>query len=269
MYRIGELARRTETSADLLRAWERRYGLLSPQRTAGGFRVYSDEDAARVLRMRAGLERGLAAAEAARAALEPVHRPTALLPALLDYDDERAHELLDDLLTRLSVEAVLRDAVLPTLRELGARWEVGEVTVAQEHFAANLLRGRLLALARRWDQGVGPRALLACAPGDLHDLPLIVFGLALRARGWRILFLGADTPIQELRTAAAAERPDLVVVSSSQVRAELGRLELSGLASVAPLALAGRWPDVAVAAIRLEGDPVELAASLEPPATRT
>ena len=263
MYRIGELARRTDTSVDLLRAWERRYGLLAPQRTAGGFRVYTDEDAARVARMRAGLERGLAAAEAARAALAPEQRPAAaLLPALLSFDDERAHELLDDLLARLSVEAVLSDAVLPALRELGAAWEAGTATVAQEHFAANLLRGRLFALARRWDQGVGPRALLACAPGDLHDLPLVAFGLALRARGWRILFLGANTPLDDVAATAVAERPDLVVLSSSQARPQLARLDLSRLASLAPLALAGRWPELDVAAIRLEGDPVELAATL-------
>jgi DNA-binding transcriptional MerR regulator len=267
MYRIGELARRTQTSADLLRAWERRYGLLCPQRTPGGFRLYSDEDAARILRMRAGLERGLAAAEAARAALETPERPASLVPALLAFDEERCHELLDDLIARLSVESVLRDSVLPALREIGKRWEAGEATVAQEHFAANLLRGRLFALARRWDQGIGRRALLACAPGDLHDLPLIAFGLALRARGWRILFLGADTPIDEVLTTAEAERPELVVLASSQARPELARPELSRLAAVSTLALAGRWPGVDVAAIRLEGDPVELAATLEVPVT--
>jgi len=55
--------------------------------------------------------------------------------------------------------------------------------VAQEHFASNVLRGRLLGLARGWGEGVGPRAVLACAPGELHDLPLIVFGLTLAGRG--------------------------------------------------------------------------------------
>ena len=265
MYRIGELARRTGTSTDLLRAWERRYGLLRPQRTSGGFRLYTDEDAARVRRMRAGLERGLAAAEAAGVALLPTGAPAELLPSLLALDEERAHGLLDELLGRLSIEAVLRDAILPALRAIGERWESGDVTVAQEHFAANLLRGRLLGLSRRWDQGVGPRALLACAPGDLHDLPLIAFGLALRARGWRILFLGADTPFHEVVATAAAERPDLVVLASSQPRCELAAPELSRLASIAPLALAGRWPALDVAAIRLEGDPVELASTIASP----
>jgi MerR family transcriptional regulator, light-induced transcriptional regulator len=268
VYRIGELARRTGTSADLLRVWERRYGLLQPQRTQGGFRLYDEGDAVRVARMRSGLGRGLAAAEAARAALAADPVDSSLVPALLAFDGERAHELLDDLLARLSLEAVLREAILPALRELGDGWERGEVTVGQEHFGANLLRARLLALAKRWGQGVGPQALLACAPGDIHDLPLIAFGLALRGRGWRILFLGADTPLGVVAETALAERPALVVLSSAQAR-EVDAAGLAALAAAAPLALAGRWPEVEVEALRLEGDPVELAASLDPPGSST
>lgn len=261
MYRIGELSRRTGASTDLLRAWERRYGLLRPTRTAGGFRVYADDDAERVRRMRAGLARGLAAAEAARSALADAREPD-LLSAVLAFDDEAAQAILDDAFARLSLEAVLQRIVLPSLREIGARWERGELGVAHEHFAANLIRGRLLGLARRWDQGVGPRALLACAPGDLHDLPLIAFGLALRRRGWRILFLGADTPFDVLAETAIAEGPDVVVVASARARAELADARLARVAGAAPLVLAGEWPPVPVEARRVSGDPVELAAEL-------
>jgi DNA-binding transcriptional MerR regulator len=269
MYRIGELARRTGTTVDLLRAWERRYGLLRPERTEGGFRLYGDEDATRVERMRTGLAGGLAAAEAARAALIPSDRDEELLPALLAFDSEQAHDLLDNLLSRLSVAAVLRDVIQPTLREIGDRWERGEVSVAQEHFAAHLLRGRLLALASRWDQGVGPRALLACAPGELHDLPLVMFGLALRERGWRILFLGADTPLEVVASTASAEKSDLVVLASARLREPAPVEELSAIAAASRLALAGRWPIVDVPALRLEGDAVELAASLDVTVNRT
>jgi DNA-binding transcriptional MerR regulator len=263
MYRIGELARRTGTRADLLRAWERRYGLLRPERTEGGFRLYGDEDAARVERMRIGLSQGLAAAEAARAALAPIERSEELLPALLAFDGERANDLLDNLFSRLSIEGVLRESIQPALREIGDRWARGEVSVAQEHFASHLLRARLLSLASRWGQGVGPRALLACAPGDLHDLPLVLFGLALRERGWRILFLGADTPLDIVASTAAAESPDLVVLANSHLREPALEAELAAIAASARLALAGRWPIVDIPALRLEGDAVELAASLD------
>ncbi len=258
--RIGELSRRTGVSPELLRAWERRYGLLRPVRTDGGFRIYSVEDESRIRRMRQHLARGLAAAEAARLVTsERAARPPAdeLYEELVAFDDEGANAVLDHALTRLSVEAALQEVVLPTLRRIGEGWERGDVTIAQEHFASNLVRGRLLGLARRWDQGVGPRALLACAPGELHDLPLIAFGLSLRAHGWRIVYLGTDTPLETIRTAATAVLPELVVLSSSIVR-PVDEEELRLLADAAPLALAGVW-DENLAAMRLDGDPVDAA----------
>jgi hypothetical protein len=104
--------------------------------------------------------------------------------------------------------------VLPYLHELGERWASGEASVGQEHFASQLIRGRLLGLARGWDRGSGPRALLACAPGEQHDLGLIVFGVALRARGWRITYLGQDTPLETLAESARSLGPLAIVISS-------------------------------------------------------
>ena len=225
--RIGELGRRVGIRPELLRAWESRYGLLSPSRSAGGFRLYSDADERRVRAMQEHIGRGLSAAEAARlvlaggdAAADPAsprlgEDARALRAALDDFDEAAANRALDDLLAGFSVETVLGDAVLPYLHELGERWSRGEASVAQEHFASNLIRGRLLGLARGWGQGVGPRVLLACLPGELHDLALIAFGVTVRARGWRVTFLGPDTPLDTLAAAAEELDPHLVVVSGS------------------------------------------------------
>jgi MerR family transcriptional regulator, light-induced transcriptional regulator len=222
-FRIGELSRRSGVSPDLLRAWERRYGLLSPTRSTGGLRLYSEDDLGRVQAMQQQLAAGLAAAEAAAAAgqvssanagADLTQAREDLAEALLGFEDGRANAAFDSLLARFSLDTVLADVVLPYLHELGERWERGEVSVAQEHFASALLRGRLLGLARGWGQGLGPTALLACAPGEQHDLGLIAFGLALRARGWRILYLGPDTPLDSLADAARSAEPDAVVVSA-------------------------------------------------------
>ena len=124
--------------------------------------------------------------------------PPSSAQALDRFDDAGAQAALDRLIGALSFETVAREVILPYLRELGDRWERGEASVAQEHFASIVIRGRLLALARGWDRGTGPRALLACAPGEQHELGLIVFGLALRQHGWGITYLGADTPIETL-----------------------------------------------------------------------
>jgi MerR family transcriptional regulator, light-induced transcriptional regulator len=244
--RIGELARRTGASPELLRAWERRYGLLRPTRSQGGFRLYTAADEERIRRMREYLARGVAAAEAARLAVDAetpgpgaeTTTPTVLVPettpqttattppplqaaarelaAALDrFDEEQAHTVLDRLLAAYRIETILRDLLIPYLHDLGERWARGEVSVAQEHFASNLLRGRLLGLARGWGQGHGPTAVLACLPGEQHDLGLIAFGITLYRRGWRIIYLGPDTPLATIGQATERIAPELVVLAGT------------------------------------------------------
>ena len=278
LLRIGELSRRVGVPVESLRAWERRYGLLDPSRTQGGFRLYGEDDVARVLAMRANLERGLFAAEAARLALAddvgdepaapgPVVDADELAAALDRFDEAGAQRALDSLLAALTLDVVLRDVLLPYLHELGERWERGEVSVAQEHFASNLIRGRLMSLARSWDRGMGPRALLACVEGERHDLPLVCFGLALRGHGWRISYLGADTPIASLAEALRTLAPDAVVVSGT-VRGAFGATatKLRKIVLDAPLFVAGAAADEAVArrvrGTLLSGDPVVAAETL-------
>jgi DNA-binding transcriptional MerR regulator len=249
--RIGELSRRTGVSAELLRAWERRYGLLLPTRTEGGFRLYSPADERRVSLMRSHVQNGMSAAEAARLTLaeadggsadEPIlqRRAQELREALDQLDESAAHSTLDSLLAELAPETVISNVVLPYLRELGERWASGKASVGQEHFASQLLRGRLLGLARGWDRGAGPRALLACAPGEQHDLGLIAFGLALRARGWRITYLGQDTPLETLaETARSLPFQAIVIASVSPGRLARSGPELRRLANTAQVWLAG------------------------------
>jgi DNA-binding transcriptional MerR regulator len=274
--RIGELARRAGVSTAALRAWERRYGLLDPTRTESGYRLYSDTDLARVRAMQAHMAEGLSAAEAARLAstgapLPETQRPNELaseLWASLDaFDDARAQAAFDRLVADFGQDTILRDAVLPYLGILGDRWREGDVSVAQEHFATALLRERLLALARGWDRGVGPRAVLACPAGERHDLGLIAFGLTLRAFGWRITFLGADTPLDTLSAVCERLEPDAVVLAtlSPEPLHAAGR-RLAELAGQRRVLLAGAGADAAIAkragSELLVGDPLEAAAEL-------
>jgi DNA-binding transcriptional MerR regulator len=219
VFRIGELARRTGVTPDLLRAWERRYGLFEPVRTGGGFRVYSTEDEQRVREMQSHLAHGLAAAEAARLVLglRVNGAPSAeeLREALLGFDEPTAQRLLDLLLVAPNPEPAVEGLLLPLLHEIGENWHEGTVNVAQEHFATAILRGRLLGLARGWGAGNGPLALLACPSGEAHDVGLIGFGLALRNRGWRIVFLGSDTPLDTVAAEAKRLGAALVVLAVS------------------------------------------------------
>jgi len=241
--RIGELARRTGVTVELLRAWEKRYGLLQPSRTNSGYRLYSPADEERIARMQRGLAAGLAAAEAARAALEePVlgggnlsDAAAELRSALEVYDDATAQSALDVLLATFTFETVARDVMVPLLREIGERWERGEISVAQEHFASSLLRGRLMSIARGWDRGVGPRAVLACAPAERHELMLIIFGIALRAQGWRITYLGADTPVESINSDA----DDVVISATRSDHFEAAAREIKALAKKVDVSIAG------------------------------
>jgi MerR family transcriptional regulator, light-induced transcriptional regulator len=270
--RIGELSRRSGVSPELLRAWERRYGLLKPGRSEGGLRLYTEGDLARVRAMQQHLGAGLAAAEAARLAAassletaEPAAAPSAaraeLGAAFARLDEPAAHAVLDDLFAATTLDSALRDVVVPYLHELGERWERGEASVAEEHFASGVLRGRLLGLARDWARGLGEPCLLACAPGEQHDLGLIVFGLALRTRGWRIGYLGADTPVDSVTSAAQAFRPAFVVISSvSAERFQTSADGLRKLSATQAVCLGGKGASVVKLAfdvIRLSGDPVE------------
>jgi MerR family transcriptional regulator, light-induced transcriptional regulator len=155
---------------------------------------------------------------------------------------------------------------------LGERWERGSVTVAQEHFASNLLRGRLASLARGWGHGHGPRAVLACPPGERHDLALLVFGIALNRNGWRVGYLGADTPLEELINTAVDTSADLVVLAAATPERFAGLTEdLTRLAGVVPLAVAGagaaQTMALPVGTRLLTADPVTEAERLPPPTT--
>jgi DNA-binding transcriptional MerR regulator len=273
--RIGEFARRVAVSPELLRAWERRYGLLQPVRTEGGFRLYTDDDAERVARMKQALDEGLSAAEAARRALAQ-ERTTErtldrarerLVAAAHTYDEAALHATLDEAVAGFSLETVLAELILPALREIGTEWESGTLEIGQEHFASNLVRGRLLALARLWGRGGGPLAILACAPGERHDIGLIAFGLVLRSHGWRILFLGADTPLATLGRAVAQTEPRLVVVASMDgALLEAVGSDLRRLGRSAPLVLSGSGASEGLCSRlridRLDGDLVRAAGAV-------
>src|SRR3954451_7102367 len=268
LLRIGELSKRTGVSAELLRAWERRYGLLRPSRSSGGLRLYASADVERVGLMQQHLAEGLAAAEAAAAASRAVVGGGAPPPALssaalraelagtLDgFDEPRAQAILDRLLAVTTLEALLSEVVLPYLRELGERWARGDSSVAEEHFATAILRGRLLGIARGWGVGIGPAAVLACLPGEQHELGLIAFGLALRAHGWRIVYLGPDAPIKTIEDVCRRLHPNLVVVSAvTRERVWPIVEQLRGLAARQRLALGG----AAAASGVLESDGVLL-----------
>ena len=277
---IRELSRRVGVSTDLLRKWEQRYAVLSPQRTAGNQRLYSRVDEARARVMVRHVRGGMPAAQAAELAISTRFRiaPTAtatasagipqvaqtttgMQAALERYDETTADQALETLLRISPATTVIGEILLPYLRDIGERWQHGQLSVAQEHFATAFIHSRLLGLARGWDRGLGPRALLACPPDEQHTLGLIAFGIALHQTGWRITYLAADTPIPMIAEVAASIAPRVIVISATTPdHLTLALPQLHELCPHDTIAIAGAGADQnqarRSAAIYLPDDPI-------------
>ena len=258
--RIGELSRRVGVSPELLRAWETRYGLLRPDRSEGGLRLFSQEDERRVHLMRRHIASGLSASEAARlasvgedsSAREGSARCAEIRATLtqgLDaLDETTAQSALDQLFAAFALPFALSEVILPVLHRLGERWAADEASITHEHFASNLIGGRLRALARGWGNGIGPRAVLACPPGERHELGLLCFGLALREHGWRITYIGLETPLRELADSLDELLPTIVVLSAiSPERFLDAREEISELGARVRVGIGGAGASAALA----------------------
>jgi len=262
--RIGELSRRVGITPDVLRAWERRYGVLRPHRSRSGQRLYTEADEESVRRMLGHMEGGYSAAVAARLATASPAAPPAAAPApagdlaalagelhaaLDGFDEAAAEAALDRLVATFALDTVLRDAILPLLADIGERWARGTITVGQEHFATAVIAGRLHALGRARDAGLGPRAVLACPSDERHELGLLCFGLALRGRGWRVCYLGADTPTTAIEGVAEQLDADLVVIGAVRAEPLVGVADpLAALAAARHVCVGGRGASAALAA---------------------
>lgn len=344
-WRIGVLASRVGVSETVLRAWETRYGLLRPARTAAGYRLYGPEDERRARAMVEARGRGVPAAQAAadvlaadrarmpaevqeagvtrrlrsvspseRAPAETVgvapgaggvdaddqrvvedpaaaaaapgpdvvrapygglreEAPTAaravedLHGAMVAYDTASMHAVLDRVFATVSVESAIREVLLPFLRRVGEGWENGHLDVADEHFATDVVRGRLGALSFAAGSATGPLALLACTPYESHDIALKAVEVVLQRAGWRTRFLGAHTPLESLKVAADIIEPDVILLSGSLPAAFTGLgSTVADLVGSFDVYLAGRGADEMVAerlgATYLAGDPVDAALRL-------
>jgi methanogenic corrinoid protein MtbC1 len=280
--RIGELSKRVGVSPELLRAWESRYELMSPERTPGGLRLFSEEDEVRVRRMCAHVAAGVPASEAARLAKfedagvggPDAGRGFADVESLLDEATDSLDELemqsaLDALFQRLSLPRALQEVILPFFNRVGERWAASELSVAQEHFASNVIGARLRGLSRGWGGGVGPRVVLACPPGERHDLGLLCFGLILRERGWRITYFGADTPLEDIAIGLGTVLPTMVVLCATTPEPlEAARREIALLAQRVRVGVGGAGASeelvVGLGAELLAEDPVYAAEQLRP-----
>ena len=231
--RIGEVARRTGVAVPTLRAWERRYGLLDPDRTDGGHRLYRESDVARVRAMSELLDEGWSAAPAARRVLQEPAQVTPLraVPggggsdavsglmgrleaAILAFDAPSADLAVDDVLIRLEIPTALDEVILPVLRRLGDGWQEDPSVIAREHFATNTLRPRLQRLLRTGAASARQSCLAVAPEGEEHDLGLLAGSVVAAHAGWRIHYLGPRTPTAVIERSVTDLAPQVVLVGA-------------------------------------------------------
>ena len=224
---IRTLSALTGVNPVTLRAWERRYGLLRPLRSDKGHRLYTHNHVDQIRRVLALLDRGV-----------PVGRVKELLEAeaavsaggsgpwsgyldraasaIARFDEAEVDRIHEDALSLHPLHVVTRRLVLPLLEHLGERWKKIAGAVAEEHFFATYMRSKLGArLQHRSRYATGPRFIAACAPGELHEIGLLLFALEASEAGLRPIILGADTPLDEIALAVRRSGAEAAVVSSS------------------------------------------------------
>ncbi|MCB9569651.1 MAG: B12-binding domain-containing protein [Myxococcales bacterium] len=222
----------TGVSAATLRAWERRYGIPSPSRTASAYRLYSDRDIALVRQVRELCEGGMAPSQAAQVVLTrdeapppPIERPATdadahalavqrILDAVDRFDADQLESAVKHALFLGPSVTVFEAILAPTLNAIGARWEEGSLSVGQEHLAAELIGNAVRYVLRLVQpEGANRVALLACFADEEHVTPL--YGIALRFAEWgfKTVMLGGRTPTYALRHAVAEVNPDIVGLS--------------------------------------------------------
>jgi MerR family transcriptional regulator, light-induced transcriptional regulator len=260
LYRIQAVARATGISEHALRVWERRYGTLSSQRSPAGYRLYTEEDVARIRMLKELLDQGHSIGEIATLSPRELERlrdrargvsPPALphpvaevarkrfLDAIDALDPEEASRVTAAALVAFPPFELVTTVFGPLLQEIGDRWQDNRFTVAQEHAASAVIRGHLAELLRMSRPSELAPAVVASTPeGELHEFGAMLAAVSASTAGARVIYLGPNTPASDISFAAKGAHARAVIVSlicmtSARVQQSLTAIRKSVPASVA------------------------------------
>jgi MerR family transcriptional regulator, light-induced transcriptional regulator len=222
MFTIKQAAARVGVETSTLRAWEQRYGVVTPQRSSGGYRVYGNDDLARLKTMADLIKDGWSAAQAAEQAKQVsaadaavILDPEVLVRCGVDFDAALLTQALDDAFSRASFETVVCEWLLPGMRALGSGWAEGRVSIAGEHFVTAAVQRRLsMAFEAAGNPVTGPLLLIGLPPDSRHELGVLIFATLMRRLGVRTRYVGADLPVQAWVSAVEAMQPAAVVLAA-------------------------------------------------------
>jgi MerR family transcriptional regulator, light-induced transcriptional regulator len=251
MYSIKQASIRSGVSVPLIRAWERRYGVVSPRRTASGYRLYDDVAIATLERVRELTQAGWSASEASRAVLAgevqiDQRQPRPRMPlteeaahayqaGLIERFVEAATALdiaatgaaLDEMFAQGSFESIVDDLLMPALVEIGRAWVEGRLDVAAEHAASAAVHRRLSALYEAAASVGDPLLVVGLPPGSRHELGSLAFAVAVRRLGVGVLYLGPDVPVASWVHVIGQNRARVAVVAVVQEPDRIAAIEVA------------------------------------------
>lgn len=240
-YTIKKVSDLTGIIPVTLRAWERRYGVLSPDRKGNRYRLYSDQDVAIIKWLSIEIATGVSISTASSELLEGRRKnewpdivplglseaktPTSISPGryaeelfglLTRHNEADATILMQKVISQFSLESVLLEIISPCLFSVGEAWYKGNLSISTEHFASAFMRSRLYNLFQAYPiVSRGANILIGCAPTEEHELGALMMAVLLRSKGYRVEFLGANLHLDDLVDYADMEKPSLVILTAS------------------------------------------------------
>jgi DNA-binding transcriptional MerR regulator len=231
-YSIKAVALATGLSVETLRAWERRYGIIEPKRDCNGHRVYSGCDVARLRRLSDTTNRGHSIGKIAHLSDTELNGLLAqppqeqrnhtascalagrILAAIERYDHEECDQAIAMAFALLPVADVISDVLAPVLRDVGDRWQRGEFTVAQERLVSSSVRRQISGLLNTFNSMArGTTIVFATLSGEMHELGILMHAALAASRKFRVCYLGADLPPEEIANLATRVRAGAVAIS--------------------------------------------------------
>lgn len=225
MFTIKRAAELTGVPEETLRAWERRYAVVTPVRTEAGYRLYDEEALQRIRAMQALIDAGWAPRQAAAQVTTAIAVTTSIdgglggaiepfLAAAGDLDAAAVDRILDEVFARASFEVVADQWLLPVLQEIGVRWVAGTLRISAEHLAVQAIKRRLVSAFAAASAPVGaPKVIMGLAPGSQHEIGMLAFATAARRTGLDVLYLGPDLPVADWVDAATHQTTRAIVIS--------------------------------------------------------
>lgn len=229
-YSIKELEKLSGIKAHTIRIWEKRHGIVQPQRTSTNIRLYSDEDLKRIINVSLLNHNGLKISRIARMSNEEINQKIAelsrhktdaelfidqLVVSMVDLDEWKFNEVISQLEERVGFIRTITEVVYPFLEKIGVMWQTGTITPAHEHFISNLIRQKLitaiasLAIAPR----SAPSALLFLPEGELHEFGLLFFHFITRKKGYYTFYLGQSVPLADVLNIYDVHKPKVVITN--------------------------------------------------------